>query len=136
MKVNAETKELPEGSKYRINCTIASSNWQMGDDKRYNATQSFDLEVVYALSEPSFVVEGVTFSPAVTNDTEETTATITLKNISDSKANNVVATLEGTYINSSSESSSGEKNITVRDLTSTSSCITLMGQQKVTLEYN
>ena len=135
MKVKPETKELPEGSKYRINCTIASSNWQMGDDKRYNATQSFDLEVVYALSEPSFVVEGVTFSPAVTNDTEETTATITLKNISDSKANNVVATLEGTYINSSSESSSGEKNITVRDLTSTKQLYNIKGQQKVTLEY-
>ncbi len=135
MKVKPETKELPEGSKYRINCTIASSNWQMGDDKRYNATQSFDLEVVYALSEPSFVVEGVTFSPAVTNDTKETTATITLKNVSDSKANNVVATLEGTYINSGGENSSGEKNITVRDLTSTKQLYNIKGQQKVTLEY-
>ena len=135
MKVKPETKELPEGSKYRINCTIASSNWQMGDDKRYNATQSFDLEVVYALSEPSFVVEGVTFSPAVTNDTKETTATITLKNVSDSKANNVVATLEGTYINNGGENSSGEKNITVRDLTSTKQLYNIKGQQKVTLEY-
>lgn len=136
MKVNSETKELPEGSKYRINCTIASKNWRIDEsEKRYNATQSFDLEVVYALSEPSFVVEGVTFSPAVTNDTTETTATITLKNISDSKANNVVATLEGTYINSSSESSSGEKNITVRDLTSTKQLYNIKGQQKVTLEY-
>lgn len=107
----------------------------MGDDKRYNATQSFDLEVVYALSEPSFVVEGVTFSPAVTNDTKETTATITLKNVSDSKANNVVATLEGTYINSGGENSSGEKNITVRDLTSTKQLYNIKGQQKVTLEY-
>ena len=135
MKVKPETKELPEGSKYRINCTIASSNWQMGDDKRYNATQSFDLEVVYALSEPSFVVEGVTFSPAVTNDTKETTATITLKNVSDSQANNVVATLEGTYINNGGENSSGEKNITVRDLTSTKQLYNIKGQQKVTLEY-
>ena len=130
MKVNPETKELPEGSKYRINCTIASTNWQMKDEKRYNATRSFDMNVVYALSEPSFVVEGVTFSPAVTNDTKETTATITLKNISETKANNVVATLEGTAVGED-----GEKNIIVRDLTSTKQLYNVKGKQKVTLEY-
>lgn len=135
MKVDSETKELPEGSKYRINCMIASSNWQMGDDKRYNAVQSFNLDVVYALSDPSFVVENVTFDPAVTSDTKQTKATITLKNISETKANNVVATLEGTYINSGSENNSGEKNIEVRDLTSTKQLYNVKGKQKVTVEY-
>lgn len=131
MKVNPETKELPEGSKYRINCTIASKNWQVDrEEKRYNATKSFDMNVVYALSEPSFVVEGVTFSPAVTNDTKETTATITLKNISETKANNVVATLEGTAVGED-----GSKNIIVRDLTSTKQLYNVKGKQKVTVDY-
>lgn len=135
MKVNSETKELPEGSKYRINCMISSDNWRMTGDKRYNAVQSFEIDVVYALSEPSFVVENVTFNPAVTAGVKETTATITLRNISDTKANNVVATLEGTYIGGSSESSSGEKNIEVRDLTSTKQLYNVKGNQKVTVDY-
>lgn len=135
LKVNSDTKELPEGSTYRINCMIASDNWQMTGNKRYNAVQSFEVKVVYALSEPSFVVEGVTFNPAVTDGVKETTATITLKNISDTKANNVVATLEGTYISSGSEGNSGEKNIEVRDLTSTKQLYNVKGNQKVTVDY-
>lgn len=130
MKVKPETKELPEGSKYRLNCTIASSNWQLGDNKRYNATKSFDLDVVYSLSDPSFVVEDITFDPAVTNDTEETTATITLKNISDTKANNVVATLEGTAMGEK-----GDKNIKIKDLTSTKQLYNVKGKQKVKIDY-
>lgn len=136
MKVDPSTKELPEGSKYRINCMIASSNWQIDrEEKRFNAVQSFDIEVVYALSEPSFVVEKVTFDPAVTAGVKTTKATITLKNISDTKANNVVATLEGTYINSGTENNSGKKNITVRDLTSTKQLYNVKGKQTVTVEY-
>lgn len=130
MQVKPETKELPEGSKYRINCMIASDNWRMSDDKRYNAVKSFELDVVYALAEPSFVVENVTFNPAVTDGVKETTATLTLKNISDSKANNVVVTLEGTAFGEN-----GEKNITVRDLTSTKQLYNISGGQKVTVDY-
>ena len=135
MKVNPETKELPEGSKYRINCMIASDNWQVRGEKRYNAVQSFDLEVVYALSDPSFVVEKVTFNPAVTTGVKETTATLVLKNISQSKANNVTATLEGSYITNGGESNSGEKNITVRDLSSTKQLYNIKGNQTVTVDY-
>ena len=135
MKVNPETKELPEGSKYRINCMIASDNWQVKGEKRYNAVQSFDLEVVYALSDPSFVVEKVTFNPAVTAGVKETTATLVLKNISQSKANNVTATLEGSYITNGGESNSGEKNITVRDLSSTKQLYNIKGNQTVTVDY-
>ena len=135
MKVNPETKELPEGSKYRINCMIASDNWQVRGEKRYNAVQSFDLEVVYALSDPSFVVEKVTFNPAVTAGVKETTATLVLKNISQSKANNVTATLEGSYITNGGESNSGEKNITVRDLSSTKQLYNIKGNQTVTVDY-
>lgn len=130
MKVNPETKELPEGSKYRLNCMIASDNWRMSEDKRYNAVKSFEVEVLYALSAPSFVVENVTFNPAVTDGIKETTAAITLKNISDSKANNVVVTLEGTAFGEDSE-----KNITVRDLTSTKQLYNVSGNQKVTVNY-
>ena len=135
MKVNPETKELPEGSKYRINCMIASDNWQVKGEKRYNAVQSFDLEVVYALSDPSFVVKKVTFNPAVTAGVKETTATLVLKNISQSKANNVTATLEGSYITNGGESNSGEKNITVRDLSSTKQLYNIKGNQTVTVDY-
>ncbi len=136
MKVNPETKELPEGSKYRINCMIASSNWQIDrGEKRFNAVQSFEIDVTYALSDPSFVVETVTFNPAVTAGVKETTATITLKNISDTKANNVVATLEGTYISGGSEGNAGEKNIEVRDLTSTKQLYNVKGNQKVKVDY-
>ncbi len=135
MKVNPETKELPEGSKYRINCMIASDNWQVKGEKRYNAVQSFDLEVVYALSDPSFVVEKVTFNPAVTAGVKETTATLVLKNISQSKANNVTATLEGSYITNGGESNSGEKNITVWDLSSTKQLYNIKGNQTVTVDY-
>lgn len=136
MKVNSETKELPEGSKYRINCMIASSNWQIDrGEKRFNAVQSFEIDVTYALSDPSFVVETVTFNPAVTAGVKETTATITLKNISDTKANNVVATLEGTYISGGSEGNAGEKNIEVRDLTSTKQLYNVKGNQKVKVDY-
>ncbi len=133
MKVNPETKELPEGSKYRINCMIASGKWDFDiekDQKRYNAVKSFDLDVVYALAEPSFVVENVTFDPAVTAGVEETTATITLKNISDSKANNVVAALDGTTIGED-----GDKNIAVKDLTSTKQLYNVSGKQKVNVQY-
>ena len=131
MQVNPETKELPEGSKYRINCMIASDNWRMTDDKRYNAVKSFELDVVYALAEPSFVVEKVTFNPEVTAGVEETVATLTLKNISDSKANNVVVTLEG--MTSGEE---GEKNIAVRDLTATKQLYNVSVKQKVTVDYS
>lgn len=130
LKVKPETKELPEGSSYRLNCMIASDNWQMKGDRRYNAVQSFELDVVYAISDPSFVVEQVTFDPAVTSDTKETTATLTLKNISDTKANDVVVTLEGRSLNDK-----GEKNITVRDLTSTKQLYTVKGKQQVQVQY-
>ena len=130
MQVNPETKELPEGSKYRINCMIASDNWRMSEDKRYNAVKSFELDVVYALAEPSFVVEKVTFSPEVTAGIEETVATLTLKNISDSKANNVVVTLEGM-----ASGEEGAKNIAVRDLTATKQLYNVSGKQKVTVDY-
>ena len=67
LKVNENTRELPAGSKYRINCTLACSNWTAMEDKRYTTATSFELEVSYALSEPNFVVENVTFNPAVTD---------------------------------------------------------------------
>lgn len=130
LKVNENTRELPAGSKYRINTTLACSNWTAMDDKRYTTATSFELEVSYALSEPNFVVENVTFNPAVTEGVTETTATIHLKNISDAKANNVVTTLSGTEIGST-----GNKNISVRDLTNTKQLYTVNGQQKVAVEY-
>ena len=130
LKVNENTRELPAGSKYRINCTLACSNWTAMEDKRYTTATSFELEVSYALSEPNFVVENVTFNPAVTDGVTETTATIHLKNISDAKANNVVTTLSGTEIGST-----GNKNISVRDLTNTKQLYTVNGQQKVTVDY-
>ena len=128
LKVNENTRELPAGSKYRINCTLECSNWNSIDN--YTTATSFELEVSYALSEPNFVVENVTFNPAVTEGVTETTATIHLKNISDAKANNVVTTLSGTEIGST-----GSKNISVRDLTNTKQLYTVNGQQKVTVEY-
>jgi hypothetical protein len=109
---------------------IASDNWRMSEDKRYNAVKSFELDVVYALAEPSFVVEKVTFSPEVTAGIEETVATLTLKNISDSKANNVVVTLEGM-----ASGEEGAKNIAVRDLTATKQLYNVSGKQKVTVDY-
>jgi len=130
LKVNEDTRELPEGSKYRINCAIASDNYLQTEEKRYKAVESFDLEVLYALSEPSFVVENVTFNPAVTEGVTETTATLHLKNISDSRANNVVTTLEGVEIGNT-----GEKNISIMDLTSTKQLYTVGGNQKVTVDY-
>ncbi|MBQ2432598.1 MAG: hypothetical protein II268_05185, partial [Peptococcaceae bacterium] len=128
LKVNENTRELPAGSKYRINCTLECSNWNSIDN--YTTATSFELEVSYALSEPNFVVENVTFNPAVTEGVTETTATIHLKNISDAKANNVVTTLSGTEIGST-----GSKNISVRDLTNTKQLYTVNGQQKVAVEY-
>ena len=130
LKVNENTRELPAGSKYRINTTLACGNWSAMEDKRYTTATSFELEVSYALSEPNFVVENVTFNPAVTEGVTETTATIHLKNISDAKANNVVTTLSGTEIGST-----GSKNISVRDLTNTKQLYTVNGQQKVAVEY-
>ncbi len=129
-RVNEDTRELPEGSKYHINCTLASDNYLQTGEKRYTAVQTFDLEVLYALSEPSFVVEKVTFSPEVTEGMTETTATLHLKNISDSKANNVVTTLEGMAMGNT-----GEKNISVMDLTSTKQLYNVSGNQKVTVDY-
>ncbi len=136
LKVNPETKELPEGSKYRINCAIASYNWQMdnaGSEKRWNAVQSFEIEVLYALTEPSFAVENVVFNPRVTADTSETTATFTLRNLSETRANNVVVTLEGRDIED--EKGQGEKNIAVRDLTSTKQLYNVSGKQAVQVQY-
>jgi len=130
MKVDENTKELPEGSKYRINCTIASDNWQMKGNKRYNAARSFDLDVVYSLSDPSFVVEGITFDPQVSGEIDKTTATITMKNVSDTKANNVRATLAGKSI-----TEDGEKNIKVLDLTATKELYNVKGKQKIKVTY-
>ena len=128
LKVNENTRELPEGSKYRINCTLICSNWNTIED--YSTATNFELEVSYALSQPNFVVENVTFDPAVTEGVTETTATIHLKNVSDAKANNVVTTLTGTEVGNT-----GEKNIAVRDLTNTKQLYTVNGQQKVTVAY-
>ncbi len=130
LKVNDNTRELPAGSKYRINCTLACGNWAAMDDKRYTTSTNFEFEVSYALSEPNFVVENVTFDPAVTDGVTATTATIHLKNVSDAKANNVVTSLTGTEVGNT-----GEKNIAVRDLTNTKQLYTVNGQQKVTVAY-
>lgn len=130
LKVNENTRELPAGSKYRINCTLACGNWSAMADKSYTTSTSFELEVSYALSAPNFVIENVTFNPEVTEGITETTATIHMKNISDAKANNVVTTLTGKEIGNT-----GEKNITVRDLTNTKQLYTVNGQQKVTVDY-
>lgn len=135
MKVNEDTRELPAGSKYQLNCTLACGdinyqNWQGNNEKKYTITESFEVEVSYAMTTPNFVVENVTFNPAVTEGVTETTATIHLKNISDAKANNVVTTLSGTEIGST-----GSKNISVRDLTNTKQLYTVNGQQKVAVEY-
>ena len=134
MKVKEDSRELPAGSKYQLNCTLACGDityqdWQ-GDSKRHTITESFEVEVSYAMTTPNFVVENVTFNPAVTDGVTETTATIHLKNISDAKANNVVTTLSGTEIGST-----GNKNISVRDLTNTKQLYTVNGQQKVTVDY-
>ena len=74
----------------------------------HTITESFEVEVSYAMTTPNFVVENVTFNPAVTEGVTETTATIHMRNISDAKANNVVTTLSGTEIGST-----GNKNISV-----------------------
>ena len=76
------------------------------------------------------MVENVTFNPAVAEGVTETTATLHLKNISDSRANNVVTTLEGVEIGNT-----GEKNISIMDLTSTKQLYTVGGNQKVTVDY-
>ena len=94
MKVSPETKELPEGSSYKLNLTLKSNNWNIGsgDNKRepaFGVTTSVLLKPTYTLSEPTFVVSGVTFSPEVTAGVTTTTASITIDNISDSKARNV-----------------------------------------------
>lgn len=133
LKVNDDTRELPTGSKYRINCTLASNTFTSGqieDTKRTFDSKSFEVEVSYALSDPNFVIQDVTFNPAVTDGVSETTATIYLKNVSDAKANNVVTTLSGTDIGTT-----GEKNIKIRDLTNTKQLYTVNGQQQVTVEY-
>lgn len=133
LRVNDDTRELPTGSKYRINCTLASNTFTSGqieDAKRTFDSKSFEVEVSYALSAPNFVIEDVTFNPAVTDGVAETTATIHLKNVSDAKANNVVTTLTGTEIGAT-----GEKNIKVRDLTNTKQLYTVNGQQKVAVDY-
>lgn len=133
LRVNDDTRELPTGSKYRINCTLASNTFTSGqieDAKRTFDSKSFEVEVSYALSAPNFVIEDVTFNPAVTDGVAETTATIHLKNVSDAKANNVVTTLTGTEIGTT-----GEKNIKVRDLTNTKQLYTVNGQQKVAVDY-
>ena len=128
--VNDDTRELPGGSKYRINLTLACGNWTAMEDKRYTTSTSFEVAVSYAMSTPNFVVESVTFNPAVTDGVTETTATIHMKNISDVKANNVVTKLTGTEIGNT-----GDKNISVRDLTNTKQLYTVNGQQKVTVDY-
>ena len=45
------------------------------------------------------------------------------------------ATLEGSYITNGGESNSGEKNITVRDLSSTKQLYNIKGNQTVTVDY-
>lgn len=128
-KVNEDTRELPEGSKYRINCTIASDDWQMMDTKSYKAVQSFYVEVVYAMTDPSFVVQGVKFNPEISGDITETTATFTIKNVSDSKSNNVLLTLAG------KATKDGEKNISVEDLSATKRIGNISGNQTFTVDY-
>jgi len=134
VKVNEDTRELPAGSKYQLNCTVAAGDMYYkdydGGNKNHTTTQSFEVEVSYAMTTPNFVVENVTFDPAVTEGVTETTATIHLKNVSDAKANNVVTTLTGTEVGNT-----GEKNIAVRDLTNTKQLYTVNGQQKVTVAY-
>ena len=136
MKVNEDTRELPAGSKYQLNCTLACGDityqdWQDGNSgKRHTITESFEVEVSYAMTTPNFVVERVTFDPAVTEGVTQTTATIHMKNVSDAKANNVVTALTGTEVGNT-----GEKNIAVRDLTNTKQLYTVNGQQNVAVQY-
>ena len=130
LKVNDDTRELPGGSKYRLNCTLACGDWSAMEDKRYTTATSFEVEVSYAMTTPNFVVERVTFDPAVTEGVTQTTATIHMKNVSDAKANNVVTTLTGTEVGNT-----GEKNIAVRDLTNTKQLYTVNGQQNVAVQY-
>jgi len=112
-----------------FDCAIASDDWQMNDMKSYKAVQSFYVEVVYAMTDPSFVVQGVSFNPAITDDITETTATFTIKNVSDSKANNVLVTLSGKDLQD------GGKNIAVQDLSATKRIGTVSGNQTFTVNY-
>lgn len=139
MKVNSDVKELPDGSDYQINCIIGSANGSVSAEgsavdwsKRiYQATQSVNVKPVYALSEPTFVVDSITFDPAITDGLTETTATITVENVSDTKANNVVVSLEGKEVGET-----GKKNIIIKDLTATKRLYDVKGKQKVSATYN
>ena len=136
MKVSPETKDLPEGSSYKLNLTLKSNNWNIGngDNKRepaFGVTTSILLKPTYTLSEPTFVVSGVTFSPEVTAGVTTTTASITIDNISDSKARNVSVMLDGNPISEKNT----EKNIRVTDLSNTKKVGDITGRRSFVVTY-
>lgn len=132
MKVAPETKELPEGSKYKINLTLKCNNWQVDKDPAFGVTTSVEVAPSYTLSEPTFVVNNVTFDPAVTDGVKNTVATLTIDNISDSKARNVSVMLEGIAISEKNT----DQNIKVTDLSNTKRVGDVAGNQKIVVSYN
>ena len=131
MKVSPDTKELPEGSSYKINLTLKSKNWNIDREPAFGVTSSFLVKPTYTLSEPTFVVSSVTFSPEVTSGVTETTASITIDNISDSKARNVSVMLDGNQISEKNT----DKNIRVTDLSNTKKVGDITGRHSFVVSY-
>lgn len=137
MKVAPDTKELPEGSSYKINATLKSNNWNIGSgdvkkEPAFAVTTSFEVKPSYTLSSPTFVVKDVTFAPEVVSGVKNTIATFTIENISDTKARNVSVALDGVAISEKN----AEKNIKVNDLSSTKRVGDIRGKGTITVSYD
>lgn len=131
MKVSPDTKELPEGSSYKINLTLKCNNWNVSLEPAFGVTASFEVKPSYTLSDPTFVVSSVTFSPEVTAGVTETVASITIDNIADSKARNVSVSLDGHQISEKNT----DKNIRITDLSNTKRVGDISGKKSFVVSY-
>lgn len=130
MEVSANAREV-EGQGYKLNAILKSYNWDVGAANRiFSASKQFYVSPKYSLSSPTFVVRDVKFSPEVTPDTTETTATFYIENVSDAKARDVKVTLLGKELNDK-----GDRNIAIKDLSNVKLGYDVDGGQVIMVDY-
>lgn len=122
LTVKMKVKEnAPQKEYYKINVKLKCQNAHLNEDRFFETNSNFTVSPKYTLTKPLFVVKSVQFEPKEPVMTEPFDITLFFENISDTNANNVSVSIEGTV--------NEEKNFTILDLSNTKHLFEVKGKQ-------